>query len=336
MDFYLGLLQIIGVHTLLGLSAYVVLLTGQVSLAQAGFMAIGAYVAAMLTVLAEWALVPALLAGGSVAAGVACLVGFPALRVRGLILVVATLAFGEAVRLFFFNFDYQIATGDVKVGPLGGEGFRQIRYFPENGWTTFQVMVFIWLVVGTVIAALWWMDRSRAGAVLRAVGEDEVAAQSCGINLTAVKVLAMTAGGFIAGLAGGIYAHYTTHIEQGNFNIMVATFAIAYPILGGLSNAFGTVAAVVFIQGFLVEGLRFLGDWRNLLFGALIVLAMNLRPGGLLDARTTAALRRGLALARDPAAWRHLMEQLASGAAFSGVHAAVRRRIESWRSSLGA
>ena len=98
----------------------------------------------------------------------------------------------------------------------------------------------------------------------------------------------MTAGGFIAGVAGGIYAHYTTHIEQGNFNVLVATFAIAYPILGGLSSVFGTLAAVVFIQGFLVEGLRFLGDWRNLLFGALIVLAMNLRPGGLLDARSAA------------------------------------------------
>jgi branched-chain amino acid transport system permease protein len=299
-------------------------------------MAIGAYVAAMLTVLAQWALVPALLAGGSVAAIVACLVGFPALRVRGLMLVVATLAFGEAVRLFFFNFDYQISMGDIKVGPLGGEGFRQIRNFPENGWTTLQVMVFIWLVVGAAMAALWWMDRSRAGAVLRAVGEDEIAAQSCGINLTAVKVLAMTAGGFIAGLAGGIYAHYTTHIEQGNFNIMVATFAIAYPILGGLSNVLGTVAAVVFIQGFLVEGLRFLGDWRNLLFGALIVLAMNLRPGGLLDARASAALRRGFVLARDPAAWRRLAGGLASGAAFTGAQAAVRRRIESWRGSLGA
>ena len=336
MDFYLGLLQIIGVHTLLGLSAYVVLLTGQVTLAQAGFMAIGAYVAAMLTVLAKWALVPALLAGGSAAAAVACLVGFPALRVRGLMLVVATLAFGEAVRLFFFNFDYQIAMGDLKVGPLGGEGFRQIRYFPESGWTTFQVMVFIWLIVGTVMAAIWWMDRSRAGAVLRAVGEDEVAAQSSGINLTAVKVLAMTAGGFIAGLAGGIYAHYTTHIEQGNFNIMVATFAIAYPILGGLSSVFGTLAAVVFIQGFLVEGLRFLGDWRNLLFGALIVLAMNLRPGGLLDARTTAALRQLRALARDPKARRRLLDQVASGAALSGAQAAVRRRIERWRGAFGA
>lgn len=292
MDFYLGLLQIMGVHTLLGLSAYVVLQTGQVSLAQAGFMAIGAYVAAMMTVLAGWHLVAALIAGALTAGVMACLVGFPALRVHGLMLVVATIAFTEIVRLFFFNFDYQISRGNIQVGPLGGEGFRQIRYFPENGWTTLHVAIFIWAVVAVVMAALWWMDRSRAGAVLRAVGEDEVAAQSCGINLTAVKVSAMTAGGAIAGLAGGLYAHYTTHIEQSNFTILLATFAIAYPILGGLSSVFGTLAAVVFIQGFLVEGLRFLGDWRNLLFGALIVLVMNIRPSGLLDARTTATLRR--------------------------------------------
>jgi branched-chain amino acid transport system permease protein len=292
MDFYLGLAQIIGVHTLLGLSAYVVLQTGQVSLAQAGFMCIGAYVGAMLTVLAGWPLIAALVVAALVAGVMACLVGFPALRVHGLMLVVATIAFGEIVRLFFFNFDYQIARGNIQVGPLGGEGFRQIRYFPENGWTTLHVAIFIWVIVALVMAALWWMDRSRAGAVLRAVGEDEVAAQSCGINLTAVKVSAMTVGGFIAGLAGGIYAHYTTHIEQSNFTILLATFAIAYPILGGLSSVFGTVAAVIFIQGFLVEGLRFLGDWRNLLFGALIVLVMNIRPSGLLDARTMALLRR--------------------------------------------
>jgi branched-chain amino acid transport system permease protein len=292
MDFYYGLAQIIGVHTLLGLSAYVVLLTGQVSLAQAGFMAIGAYIAAMLTTLAGWPLIAAIVVGGAGAAIAACLVGFPALRVKGLMLVIATLAFGEAVRIFFFNFDYQISRGNVRVGPLGGEGFRQIRYFPENGWTTLQVALFIWAIVAVVMAALWWMDRSRAGSVLRAVGEDEVAAQSSGIDLTAVKVAAMTAGGFIAGLAGGLYAHYTTHIEQSNFTVLVATFAIAYPILGGLANVFGTVLAVIFVQGFLVEGLRFMGDWRNLLFGALIVLAMNLRPEGLFDAATARRLTR--------------------------------------------
>jgi branched-chain amino acid transport system permease protein len=285
MDFYFGLAQIIGVHTLLGLSAYIVLLTGQVSLAQAGFFAVGAYTAGMLTVLAGWHLVPALGASALSGAAVACAVGFPALRVKGLMLVVATLAFGEGVRLFFFNFDYQIAKGGIKVGPLGGEGFRQIRFFPENGWTTGEVMLFIWAFAVAAMALLWWFDRSRYGSVLRAVGEDELAAQSVGINLTAVKVSAMTAGGAIAGVGGGLYAHTTTHIEHSSFNILVATFAIAYPIVGGLRSVFGTLLAVIFVQGFLVEGLRFLGDWRNLLFGALIVLAMNLRPSGFLGSR---------------------------------------------------
>ena len=282
MDFYFGMAQIVGVHTLLGLSAYIVLLTGQVSLAQAGFFAIGAYAAGMLTVLAGWHLVPALGAGALAGAATACAVGFPALRVKGLMLVIATLAFGEGVRLFFFNFDYQIAKGGIKVGPLGGEGFRQIRFFPENGWTTADVMLFIWAFVVIVMLILWWFDRSRYGAVLRAVGEDELAAQSVGINLTAVKVSAMTVGGAIAGIGGGLYAHYTTHIEHSSFNVLVATFAIAYPIVGGLSSVLGTLLAVIFVQVFLIEGLRDLGDWRNLLFGALIVLAMNVRPSGLL------------------------------------------------------
>ena len=298
MDFYYGLAQIVGVHTLLGLSAYIVLLTGQVSLAQAGFFAIGAYASGMLTVLLGWPLVPALGVGGLLGAIVACGVGFPALRVHGLMLVIATLAFGEGVRLFFFNFDYQIARGDIKVGPLGGEGFRQIRYFPEHGWTTLEVMLFIWTIVAATMVLLWWFDRSRYGAVLRAVGEDELAAQSVGISLTAVKVSAMTIGGAIAGVGGGLYAHYTTHIEHTSFNILFATFAIAYPIVGGLASVFGTLAAVVFVQGFLIEGLRFLGDWRNLLFGALIVLAMNLRPHGLIDAAVLARMRRLFGTAR--------------------------------------
>ena len=288
MDFYYGMAQIVGVHTLLGLSAYIVLLTGQVSLAQAGFFAIGAYAAGMLTVLAGWHLVPALGAGALAGAATACAVGFPALRVKGLMLVIATLAFGEGVRLFFFNFDYQIAKGELKVGPLGGEGFRQIRFFPENGWTTLEVMLFIWVFVLLAMALLWWFDRSRYGVVLRAVGEDELAAQSVGINLTAVKVSAMTVGGAIAGVGGGLYAHYTTHIEHSSFNVLVATFAIAYPIVGGLSNVLGTLLAVIFVQVFLIEGLRDLGDWRNLLFGALIVLAMNLRPSGFLGQRRRA------------------------------------------------
>ena len=290
-DFYWGMVQIVGVHTILGLSAYVILLTGQVSMAQAGFVAIGAYVAGMLTVLAEWHIIPSMITGGLAAAVLACIVGFPALRVRGLMLVVATIAFGEFVRLFWFNFDYRIAKGDIIVGPEGGEGFKQIRFFPENGWTTQDVAFFVWVVAAIIIGALWWMDRSRAGKVLRAVGEDEMAAQSVGINLTVVKVSAFTAGGFIAGIAGALYAHYTTHIEHLNFDILMATFAIAYPILGGLANVWGTLFAAIFIQVIVIEVLRDLGDVRNLMFGALIILVMNFLPRGLFSAQVVRKLK---------------------------------------------
>jgi branched-chain amino acid transport system permease protein len=291
MDFYFGLAQIVGVHTILGLSAYVILLTGQLSMAQAGFAAIGAYVAAMLTVLVGWHIVPAVCLGSLVAGFCAFLVGFPALRVRGLMLVVATIAFGEAVRLFFFNFDYQVAVGGVKVGPIGAEGFRQIRFFPEHGWSTWQVALLICGTAVLIMAAIMWLDRSRFGAVLRAVGEDELAAQCVGINITAVKVTAVTLGGAIAGIAGGLYAHYTTHIEHSSFTLVLATFAVVYPVLGGMTSVIGTLFAVIFVQVGLVEVLRSLGDFRSLLFGVLIILAMNLRPQGLIDRATIQRLR---------------------------------------------
>jgi branched-chain amino acid transport system permease protein len=292
MDYYFGLSQTIGIHTILGLSAYILMLTGQLSLAQVGFFAIGAYTSGILTTMFGYHIMPALLIGSLVAGFFAFLIGFPALRVKGLMLVVATIAFSQFVSLFFFNFDWRKNVNGVEVGPDSTQGFREIRYYAANGWDSGDVALFVWFFVVLVMAALWWLDRSRAGAVLRSVGEDELAAQSVGINLTAVKVAAMTAGGVIAGLGGSLYAHSATYVDHLTFSILLATFAIAYPILGGLSGVFGTPVAVIFIQGFLVEGLRFLGDWRNLLFGLLIILVMNLKPEGIIDARVAQLLKR--------------------------------------------
>ena len=285
MDFYFGLAQVIGIHTLLGFSAWCVLQTGQVSMLQGGFFAIGAYSAGMLTTMWQWPILPALLVGGLLAGIVAVIVGFPALRVKGLMLVVATMAFAEVVRLGFFNLTWQVSSPDGMIGPDGSLGFGGIRYFPSNGWSTLEVCVFIWILVAVVFLVLGWLDRSRAGIIWRAVGEDELAAQSVGINLTTAKVSAFGVGGVIAGLAGGVFAHYATHIEHSNFNILLATFAIAYPIIGGLASLWGVLLAAAFVQGFLIEGLRFLGDWRSLLFGALIVDVMLVRPDGVLRRR---------------------------------------------------
>jgi len=299
MDYYLNLINTIGIHTLLGLSAYLLILTGQVSMAQAGFFGIGAYTAAILTVIFESSILSAIGAAMLVSGGVAFLVGFPALRVRGLMLVVATVAFSEFARMFFYNLKWRVVRDGAEIGPDGTMGFAEIRYFNDNGWLNWEVTIFLWIFVAVVMALIWWADKTRIGAVLRAVGEDELAADSTGINVTVVKVAAMTAGGVVAGLAGSLYAHQVTDLDHHTFTVLLATFAIAYPILGGLSNVFGTLIAVLFIQGLLVEGLRFLGDWRMLLFGALIILAMNIKPLGLFDNQTIRILRNALGVKRQ-------------------------------------
>ena len=206
-------------------------------------------------------------------------------------LVIATIAFSEIVRLFFFNLVWRVNKNGFEVGPDGAQGFREIRYFAANSWEQADVVILMWIIVFIVMAALWWLDKAKAGAVLRAVGNDELAAQSSGVNLTAVKVSAMTAGGFIAGIGGGLYAHSTTYVDHNSFTILLATFAVSYPILGGLRNVFGTLLAVIFIQGFLIEGLRFLGDYRTLLFGLLIIAVMNLKPTGLIDEKVWSYLK---------------------------------------------
>ena len=299
MDYYLNLINTIGIHTLLGLSAYLLILTGQVSMAQAGFFGIGAYTAAILTVIFESSILTAIGAAMLVSGGVAFLVGFPALRVKGLMLVVATVAFSEFARMFFYNLKWRVVRDGAEIGPDGTMGFAEIRYFNDNGWLNWEVTIFLWVFVAVVMALIWWSDKTRIGAVLRAVGEDELAADSTGINVTVVKVAAMTAGGVVAGLAGSLYAHQVTDLDHHTFTVLLATFAIAYPILGGLSNVFGTLIAVLFIQGLLVEGLRFLGDWRMLLFGALIILAMNIKPLGLFDNQTIRILRNALGVKRQ-------------------------------------
>jgi branched-chain amino acid transport system permease protein len=114
------------------------------------------------------------------------------------------------------------------------------------------------------------------------------------VNLTVAKVSAFTAGGALAGAAGALYAHYTTHIEHTSFTLVLATFAVVYPVLGGLYSVIGTLLAAIFVQVFLVEVLRFLGDWRSLLFGALIVLVMNVQPQGLLHRTSFDQLRRAV------------------------------------------
>jgi branched-chain amino acid transport system permease protein len=284
MDYLYSLVTQTGIHILLGLSVYTVALTGQVSFGQQGFYAIGAYVSAIATTLWGVPLIPALLLGMAVSTIVGVLVGFPALRVKGLYLAIATFAFGEIVRNGLNIVYYTREVGGAEVGPVGPEGFRHISYFNDNGWTALDVMILVVVIVAVVLVFYAILERSRLGATMRAVGADELAAATAGISVVWIKVGAFAIGAAAAGLGGGLYAHYTTFLSPLAFGLSVAIIAVAYVLVGGLGSWLGPVAGVLFFLA-LTEGLRFLGEYRMMIYGLAVVIAMNVRPHGLVDAK---------------------------------------------------
>ncbi len=290
MEYYYALITQTGIHILLGLSVYTVALTGQVSFGQQGFYAIGAYVSAIATTLWGVPLLPALLLGMMVSAIFGVLVGFPALRVKGLYLAIATFAFGEIVRYGLNTLYFTRQIGGAEVGPVGPEGFRHISYFNDNGWTTLHVMFLVVAIVSVVLVIYAFLERSRLGATVRAVGADELAAATSGISVVWIKVGAFAIGAAAAGLGGGLYAHYTTFLSPLAFGLSVAIIAVAYALVGGLGSWLGPVAGVLFFLA-LTEGLRFLGEYRMMIYGIVVVLAMNLRPHGFIDASMMHRLR---------------------------------------------
>ena len=282
MEYYVAIASIIGIHTLLGLSVYLVAISGQMSFGQQGFFAIGAYLAGMCTALWGLHLVPALLVGAVAAGVIGGIVGFPALRVRGLYLAIATFGFGEIVRLTFLNVRYTQNIGGRVVGPNGAEGFRHVRYVFDRGFTGLDYLGIILVGVLVVLVLYWLLERSKFGATLRAVEEDETAASMIGINVTRAKVLAFSAAAMVAGLGGGLFVHYSTYIDHDMVALPLAIASVTYPLLGGLGYFVGPLLAAVVLVS-LTEGLRFLHELREIVYGSLIILTMIFRPRGLVD-----------------------------------------------------
>ena len=282
MDYYVAIASIIGIHTLLGLSVYLVAISGQMSFGQQGFFAIGAYLAGLSTAIWGLSLVPALVLGAVIAGIVGVLVGFPALRVRGLYLAIATFGFGEIVRLLFLNVRYTRTIGDRVVGPNGAEGFRHVRYVFDRGFTGTQYLMIILAVLAIVAVLFVLLERSKLGAKLRAVEEDETAAAMVGIDVTRMKVFAFSAAAAVAGLGGGLFIHYSTYIDHDMVALPLAIASVTYPILGGLGSFVGPILGAVVLVS-LTEGLRGLHELREFVYGGLIILTMIFRPRGIVD-----------------------------------------------------
>ncbi|HZV20369.1 MAG TPA: branched-chain amino acid ABC transporter permease [Hyphomicrobiales bacterium] len=260
-----ALLSDIAILTLGALSVYVILATGQLSLGNAGFMAIGAYLTSCLTVEEGVPITFALILAAAGCALIGAIIGFPALRLRGIYLAIATLGFGEMVRSFFLNF-----------GRMGGAGGYRGMHVVDAGY--------IWAWAGGILLSFLILERSRLWLEVRAVHDDETAAGLIGLNTTAIKVSAFGLGAAIAGVAGGLFAHHHLYIEPGNFGTERSIEFVLATILGGSTLAAGSIVGAALLI-LLPEWLRFLSDWRLAVFGTMLILMLLLRPKGLLDRR---------------------------------------------------
>lgn len=280
MDYLFSVATVAGIYIIMALSFYLPFMTGQISLGQAGFMAVGAYASAVCTVKFGIPYIPSVLIGGIVAGIVGFVLGVPALRIKGIYLLLLTLGFGEIVRVIFINLNY--------VG--GAAGFPNIPY---------QQYTLLY-AYGTVLILIIFFHRlrkSRLGRAFQAIGNDEGAAEIMGVNITAAKLTAFSVGAFIAGIGGGIFAHYQEYIEPLMFGVMQGVEFIVFTIFGGIQIFWGPIFGA-FVLTFLPEFFRVIQNWRMELYGVLLIVMMIIRPRGVIGLDTIQGIKKILKVAR--------------------------------------
>jgi branched-chain amino acid transport system permease protein len=292
--YFVDVLTRIGINIILAVSLNLINgHTGQFSLGHAGFMAVGAYTAAAMTMFAGphilhasapefltmlWFLA-ALLAGGIVAAATGLLVGAPSLRLKGDYLAIVTLGFGQIISVVFRNIE-----------PLGGA-------LGLNGIPAYTNLFWVFAIAALTVYVITAMVNSTYGRGFIATHDDEVAAEAMGINTTRFKIVAFVIGAFFAGIAGGLYGHFTLTISPRGFDFTRSIEIVVMVIVGGMGNTVGVILAAILLT-LLPEGLRALGGvspslhWisesRPLLYSILLISLMLLRPQGLFNFRKSA------------------------------------------------
>ncbi|MEE8630180.1 MULTISPECIES: branched-chain amino acid ABC transporter permease [Methylobacterium] len=263
---YQSLIHAIGVNGILALSVYVVLAVGQLSLGQAAFMGVGAYTGALLSVKFGVPFGVAMLASAVVPALLALVVGGPTLRLTGVYLAIATIGLGEITRIVFLNWDYA-------GGALG------LSSIPERGGVVAIYGTLVVLLVGLTLVA-----RSRVGRAMEAMREDEAAAGVMGVNLPRYRLVALVVSSAMAGVAGCLSAHVSSFIGPNEYGFEAAVTILSYALLGGIGSPLAPVLGSTILT-LLPEVLRPLADFRLMVNGLIIVLAVLFMPRGILPWR---------------------------------------------------
>ncbi|ADY13923.1 branched-chain amino acid ABC transporter permease [Sphaerochaeta globosa] len=284
-NFFLLILIYAGIYALMALGQNIITgYGGMLSLTQAGFFAIGSYATAILATRFGWSFWATLPVAALLSAFFGLVIGLPTLRLKGDYLAIATLGFGEIVRNVLNNWD------KVTNGPMGIQKIPMPVLF---GFTLnpYKKYAFLFILIITVLIAYLLFQRlarSRMGRALTAVREDEIAAQSMGINITKYKVYAFILGASVAGIAGSFQAVFTLSVTPGTYTFMVSIMVLCMVVLGGMGNFKASILGAFIIQ--LISYLPQLTglssvippQFKQILFGLILVVMMIWRPQGLL------------------------------------------------------
>lgn len=274
--FYQNTIMFIGINIILAVSLHLIIgITGQFSIGHAGFLAVGAYASAVVTMKLEQPFVLSLLIGGIAAALMGLLIGIPSLRLKGDYLAIATLGFGEIVRIALLNIDY-----------VGGAAGMQVSHMTTWPWVFAAVLI--------TIVVIRNFTTSTHGRACISVREDETAADSMGINTTYYKVIAFAIGAFFAGIAGGLYAHNFYIIQPVNFGFLKSFDILIFVVLGGLGSLSGSVLAAILLT-IVTTFLQDYPETRMIIYSLVLIIMMIYRPQGLMGTKelTTFFKRKG-------------------------------------------
>lgn len=259
---------------------------GQVSIGHAAFMAVGAYTTAILGTQLGWAPIASISAAVVVSALVGMLLGLPSLRLRGDFLVIVTLGMGLVVQSLAQYLP--ITGGALGIGNIPRLSFRSAPLGPQG------YFVVVWALVLAGIVAARALERSWFGLGLRALRDDEIAAEMLGWNVPRLKILAFATGAAYAGLAGALFAHFMMFISPEMFGLSESIVILSMIVVGGLGSVWGAVLGAVLL-GTAPETLRWAADYRMTIHGLLLLTVIRFFPSGLLGWRVppVATPRRG-------------------------------------------
>lgn len=264
--FYVNTLFSIGINIILAASLHLIIgITGQFSIGHAGFLAIGAYASAIITMKLGMPFPVAIVIAGLAAAVAGVIIGIPTLRLKGDYLAIATLGFGEIMRIVFLNIDY-----------VGGASGMTVSHLTTWPWLIACVLITIIVIVN--------FTNSTHGRACLSIRENEIAADAMGINTTYYKVMAFVIGAFFAGVAGALHAHNFYIIQPPNFGFLKSFDILILVVIGGLGSMSGSVIAAILLT-IISTFLSNYPEVRMVIYSLVLIVMMLFRPQGLMGTK---------------------------------------------------